>query len=157
MSAPTVRKEVFERSGLFDPSLRQYEDHELFVRVAEQTEIRRVDEVLVLRHVRADSLGESTDTDTKVDALLRFLLAAAARRGSGAERDGALADALVRAGEQRFGAGQRGPARRYFAAAWSLRPSWLCARLVVKTVLPLPVVNLIRWLRGMRTARRRDT
>lgn len=153
MSAPTVRKEVFDRCGVFDPGLRHYEDHELFVRIAEQTGIQRVDDVLVLRHVRADSVGESADIDTEVDMLLRFLLAAVARRGAGAERDGALADALVRAGERLFGAGQRGPARRYFAAAWSLRPSWLCARLVVKTVLPHPVLSLIRWLRGMRGAR----
>jgi hypothetical protein len=148
MSAPTVRKALLDRCGGFDPGLTNYEDHELFVRLAEHTEVRRVDELLVRRHLRPEGLAEMHDIDTHVEMLLRFLLGAIARRGGGEARDGALADAFVRAGEWHFSAYQRRPARRYFAAALSLRPSWLCGRLVLKTLLPRPVLDVFRWLRG---------
>lgn len=151
-SAATVRRDAFHACGGFDEAITNYEDFELFVRLAETAGVSQVEEVLVLHHVRAGSLAEAMTIDTDVDMLLRFLLGAVARRETGRARDDALADAMVRAGERRFRLYHRSAARRYYGAAFALHPSWRCGRLVVKTLLPRPVLALVRWLRGRRAA-----
>ena len=62
--ACTLRKSAFTRCGGFDTDLTNYEDFDLWVRLAETGAIAHIEEVLVHRYVRADSLAEAMSVET---------------------------------------------------------------------------------------------
>lgn len=55
-SIPLIRREAFEACGLFDESLQSSQDYDMWLRIAEQYEIRYVDELLSRRYVQADCI-----------------------------------------------------------------------------------------------------
>lgn len=66
-----VRKEVFERVGIFDEDLPRFQDWELMIRISQEFDIGLVDEPLVLAHLSQDSL--TLKPSSRADALEHIL------------------------------------------------------------------------------------
>lgn len=61
-----VRRECFEKAGLFDTRLNQLEDWEMWIRIAQFYSVAYIDQPLVVTHDLPDSL--SADLDTLISA-----------------------------------------------------------------------------------------
>jgi len=57
-----IRKECFEKSGMFDENLRRLGDMELFIRISKFYEFRFLEEVLVFSYLLPDGISFDTDS-----------------------------------------------------------------------------------------------
>lgn len=69
-SVPLIRREVFDTCGLFDESLQSSQDYDMWLRIAEQYEIRYVDELLSRRYVQEECI--TSDIAKQVQGVYAF-------------------------------------------------------------------------------------
>jgi glycosyltransferase involved in cell wall biosynthesis len=137
--AATFRREVFEACGGFDPTLRAFNDSDLFIRVAERYAVREVPEPLVLIHLHGDSQRHTHGAEVAAAMILRVTLKALERGAKAYDRKGALAMAYLSAGIQYLEVWRRGQALRYFLHSLALRPTWRGFVFALRALAP-------RWL-----------
>jgi glycosyltransferase involved in cell wall biosynthesis len=126
--ASTFRREVFERCGFFEESLPCFNDFDMFLRVSEEFEAREIPEALVKVHAHGSSQRHRYDADVRINARLKVMSRALARRPELYGRDAAVAGTLFACGIHALDGGRRAEAFRYFMASWFLVPRWNALR-----------------------------
>lgn len=146
--AATLRREAFEQVGGYDDAMNQCEDIDLFVRIAERYEVRRIEAALVVVSDRPDSHSKvGRHPGRAADMVLYYHAKALVRRPERYGRLGAISAACRIGGIFHFDAGRYRTARGYFGASWWLRPTVGSLVLFMRTFLP-KWVN--RWVRRIK-------
>lgn len=112
------RREVFERTGGFDESLRTAEDLDFHLRVARDWKIGVVDAVLATAMRGHDGLSALAQTYEDYATVIERAAAAAGDRVSAQDRGRALAAAYLRSARGTLYAGRWREALRYARRAW---------------------------------------
>ena len=120
--AVTLRRSVLEQVGLFDESMPHYNDHDLFLRVAEVTRIHEVPEFLVRVFDRQESQQHSYSTETVVEMYLRVFFKALGRATGEYDRDVTLSRAYAGAAVRLWREGFRLRGLKYALASCVLKP-----------------------------------
>ncbi|NQU45008.1 glycosyltransferase [bacterium] len=126
--ASTFRREVFDTCGFFEESLPCFNDFDMFLRAAEKYEVREIPETLVKVHAHGSSQRHRYDADVRINARLKVMARALARRPDLYDRDAALAGTLFACGIHALDGGRQSQAFRYFMASWFLVPRWAALR-----------------------------
>lgn len=135
--AATVRREVLDRVGLFDESMTNLEDVDLFIRLAEVCGVQEVPEPLVVSYEQPQSLRTRCSPDERARLMIRVTERALARAPERyPHRRGAMAIATQRAGIQFFENGLRLPALRLFMRSMLWRPTLRSLIFVLRTFVP---------------------
>lgn len=147
-SAVMVRRRCLEAVGGFDPTLRVGEDYDLFLRLAAHYPIGCVDEPLLNRTLRPDSLSRlDFDLDARNDLLIleRFIKANPefARRHH-EQVQLRFASYLYDYGYRLLEGGQVPRARAVLAESIRRRPSMGAAKALVRSILPRATWPLLR-------------
>ena len=147
-SALLVPRRCLDAVGLFDPSLRIGEDHELFLRLLNRYPLGCVDKQLLNRTIRPDSLSrQDFDLDAHNDLMImdRFRWAepdfAQANRVRIANR---YADYLYNYGYDLLKHGQSERARTTLLRSLGWRFSMRALRALVRSVLPAQAARNLR-------------
>jgi glycosyltransferase involved in cell wall biosynthesis len=113
-SGALVRKACFDEVGLFDETLSSSEDWDMWIRIASRYKVRYVDEVLVDRRERHDSLSQCTDRMLENDLRVLAIREAGLRQAgvSKWQLRQAKASVYCRAGVSFFCSGQTDKARQ---------------------------------------------
>ena len=150
-STLAFRRELFDRAGPFDESLRSMEDLEMWVRMAKHARFGFADAVLVDVEQRADSLGHNVPK--AAEHLLKIYerferefapLAAPTRRGIARQRLWAHASLAWAA----YDRGDPASARRHYRAALKLGGGRSAFAGWLKSMLPRRGVAALRSLKG---------
>lgn len=125
----TMRRDVFLELGGFDVTLRNREDHDLWMRVQESYGCACIAEPLVRVYRSPSSLSGSTSADAKAASVRRLIHSALERCPDfyAPERKGMLAWMEWHCGVIWLSGGKRGAALGAFLRAFFLRP---CGRLL---------------------------
>jgi glycosyltransferase involved in cell wall biosynthesis len=120
-STVLVRRSAFEAAGRFDPSIKVFEDTDLFLRMAGLCEFQLVPEPLVMKRVRPGAITSRRDGLMPHHAYVAFLHACRhpALLPFVSKR---LADRARKLGNVEISAGDRTAAFRYYRLAASLNP-----------------------------------
>jgi len=128
-----VKRECFDRVGLFDEDLRFAEDFDMWLRIAEQYEFDFVDEVVAVYHVSQTQI--TSDRVRASDGFLKFM---AKHQQTLSKYPDALAHQLKYAGQCYLVRHDYASARRYFAQAIRANPRglYLYAHLLASCIAP---------------------
>lgn len=150
VATPTVmvRKAILESVGGFDEELHIGEDDNLWMRIALDAGVSHIPEVLVRVRVRAGSVSRDGATffrevSNHIELLPRRYPRLYDRLGEEAIRSkrGTIHRA---AGYHFFERGDLAEARRHFLSSIRLEPTMLSARLFVLSILPGPVLQVLK-------------
>jgi glycosyltransferase involved in cell wall biosynthesis len=69
-SAAMVKKECFEKAGLFDETLPRLQDWDLWIRISIYYRFKHIDEPLVIRYLQPDSISRNIDAHIQAQKLI---------------------------------------------------------------------------------------
>ena len=160
MSSLVVRREAFDRVGLFDESMAMAEDWDLMLRLAEQYDFAHVPEPLTIRRIHGENIT-SRRSDLYPAHYLKVLRKALARCPDAYRplEARAMAKARFRFGLEHYRRFDMAPARREFVRSLRRRPTGEALSYWARTFLPVTLVKRLRaWReRSVRDAEPTDT
>lgn len=147
-SALLIPRHCLDTVGWFDESLRVGEDHDLFIRLLTRYHADAVEEPLLNRTVREDSLSrQDFDQDARTDMMLldRFIEEHPEFYRRHARRiDASHAIYLYHYGYRLLQTGNRARARSVFLQSMRRSPSVRAAKAIMRTALPPTLVRALR-------------
>ncbi len=144
--ATTVRRNILEKTGLFNPTLPSREDQDLWIRIEEHTPVFEVPEPLVVVHVRATSLSKTLGNNEVEEAYFSILKQAFVRNPNRYEphRATIYADAFWHWGLIALLRHNPSQARKCFMRSLRQRFSIRILALLVSTLLPTSFIQALR-------------
>lgn len=144
LPSSVVKKECFQKAGLFDEEFPRYQEWELWLRMSKDYDFKYLSDVLVKSYI----LEKGIHTNDK--ALLRAIELILKKHKKEIEKDNLiLAFWCFRLGDFYYHKGRMEKARKLFKKAYSLYPSFRYFRAVIKTILGKRISEtLIRWQIG---------
>lgn len=130
MSSALVKRECFQKAGLFDERFPRYQDLELWLRISKDYYFKYLPEVLVDSFVLSQGIGADNQ------ALVRATELIFQKHGQEIESDKEiLASWYFRLGDLYYHQEKMKKAKDSFKRAYSNRPSFKYFRAIVKTIL----------------------
>ena len=154
-SSVLLRRSEFEAVGGFDPTIRVFEETDLFSRMASVARFSLVPEPLVMKRNRPGAITSRRDNLMAHQAFVAFLICARNPRLLPL-LPGRLADRARKLGNLEVEAGNRFTAMRYYRLAVSLRPfSPMLWMLLLASISHFPLREIRDRVMSLGTRRRR--